>query len=143
VIVLDTDHLTVYAFPESSRYQSLSTRIRNSPEEFATTIVCLEEQLRGWLAALKRKHDPSDQVLVYHRLGQLWKFFGAWRILPFDVRAADLFKKLRKQRVRIGSQDLKIAAIALTNDALLVSANLKDFRQIPGLYVENWLELQA
>jgi hypothetical protein len=47
VIVLDTDHLTAYAFPENSRYQSLSARIRNSPEEFATTIVCLEAGLVG------------------------------------------------------------------------------------------------
>jgi tRNA(fMet)-specific endonuclease VapC len=78
------------------------------------------------LAAIKRKHDPSDQVLVYHRLGQLWEFFGAWKMLPFDDRAAKLVKKLRKQRVRIGSQDLKIAAIAMTWDALLLSANLRD-----------------
>jgi tRNA(fMet)-specific endonuclease VapC len=46
---------------------------------------------------------------------------------------------LRKQRIRIGSQDLKIAAIALTRDALLLSANLRDFRHVPGLRVENWL----
>src|SRR5205807_919508 len=111
------------------------------PEEFGTTVVCLEEQLRGWLAAIKRKRNPSEQVPVYHRLGELWEFFGAWKILPFDDRAADLFKTLRKQRVRIGSQDLKIAAIALTCDALLLSANLRDFRQIPGLRVENWLEV--
>jgi tRNA(fMet)-specific endonuclease VapC len=113
VIVLDTDHLTVYAFPESERYQSLSARIRNSPEEFGTTIVCVEEQMRGWLAAIKRKRDPSDQVPVYYRLARLWEFFGAWRVLPFDDRAANLFKQLRRQS-RIGSQDLKIAAIALT-----------------------------
>jgi tRNA(fMet)-specific endonuclease VapC len=140
VIVLDTDHLTVYAFPESEKYQALSARIRQSHEEFGTTIVCLEEQLRGWLAAIKRKQDPSDQVAVYQRLGKLWEFFGAWKILPFDDRAAALFKKLRKQKVRIGVQDLKIAAIALTCDALLLSANLRDFRHVPDLRVENWLE---
>jgi tRNA(fMet)-specific endonuclease VapC len=141
VIVLDTDHLTVYAFPESKGHQALSERIRNSTEEFGTTIVCLEEQLRGWLAAIKRKLDPSGQVAPYRQLEELWEFFGAWKILPFDDRAANLFKKLRKEGLRIGSQDLKIAAIALTWDALLLSANLRDFRQVPGLRVENWLEL--
>lgn len=35
--------------------------------------------------------------------------------------------------------DLKIASIALTQDALLVTANLRDFEQVPGLRVENWL----
>jgi tRNA(fMet)-specific endonuclease VapC len=140
VIVLDTDHLTAFAFPESAHYQSLSAKIRTSAEVFGTTIVCLEEQLRGWLAAIKRKHDFSEQVPVYHRLGQLWDFFSAWRTLPFDNRAADLCGKLRKQKRRIGSQDLKIGAIAVTCDALLLSGNLRDFRHVPGLRVENWLE---
>jgi tRNA(fMet)-specific endonuclease VapC len=140
VIVLDTDHLTVYAFAESKRHQVLSARIRNSREEFCTTVVCVEEQLRGWLAAIKRVRDPMDQVPVYHRLTRLWEFFGAWRTLPFEAAAAERFKNLRRQRLRIGSQDLKIATIALAFDALLLSANLRDFRQVPGLRVENWLE---
>ena len=35
--------------------------------------------------------------------------------------------------------DLKIACIALVHNALLLSANLRDFQQVPGLRVENWL----
>jgi tRNA(fMet)-specific endonuclease VapC len=50
-----------------------------------------------------------------------------------------LFKGFRKQEIRIGTQDLKIAAIALANDALLLSANVRDFQKVPGLRVENWL----
>jgi tRNA(fMet)-specific endonuclease VapC len=46
---------------------------------------------------------------------------------------------MQRQRIRVGSQDLKIASIALVNDALLLTANLRDFRQVPGLRVENWL----
>jgi tRNA(fMet)-specific endonuclease VapC len=53
--------------------------------------------------------------------------------------AADRFAELRRQKIRIGSQDLKIAAIAITRDALLLSANLRDFQKVPGLRVENWL----
>lgn len=139
MILLDTDHLTVHAFPDSRAYGVLSAKIRNTPDEFATTIVCLEEQLRGWLAAIKRKHDVDEQVPVYDQLGKLWDYFRDWQILRFDAQAAELFKRLRRQRIRIGSQDLKIAAIALTHDALLLSANLRDFRQVPGLRVENWL----
>jgi tRNA(fMet)-specific endonuclease VapC len=50
-----------------------------------------------------------------------------------------LFAQLRRQKIRIGSQDLKIAAIAMTENALLLSANLRDFQKVPGLRVENWL----
>ena len=60
-------------------------------------------------------------------------------VLPFDDSAAAQFKEFRKQKVRIGTQDLKIAAIALTHDAILLSANLRDFRLVPGLRIENWL----
>jgi predicted nucleic acid-binding protein len=34
---------------------------------------------------------------------------------------------------------LKIAAIAMAESALLLSANLRDFQKVPGLRVENWL----
>ena len=47
---------------------------------------------------------------------------------------------LRRQKLRIGSRDLKIAATALVNDALLLSANLTDFERVPALRVENWLD---
>ena len=66
-----------------------------------------------------------------------------WEIVPLDMRAADEFSRLRKQKIRVGTQDLKIASIALVHDALLLSANLRDFRQVPGLRVENWLEERA
>jgi tRNA(fMet)-specific endonuclease VapC len=35
--------------------------------------------------------------------------------------------------------DLKIAAIALVHDALLLSANLRDFQQVPNLHIANWI----
>lgn len=47
---------------------------------------------------------------------------------------------LRGQRLRLGTMDLKIAATALVHDALLLSANRRDFERVPGLRVENWLE---
>jgi hypothetical protein len=47
--------------------------------------------------------------------------------------------KLREQRIRLGTLDLKIAAIALVNDTLLLRANLRDFERVPRLRIENWL----
>lgn len=41
---------------------------------------------------------------------------------------------------RIGTMDLKISAIALSHDALLLSRNLVHFQQVPGLKIENWLD---
>ena len=63
-----------------------------------------------------------------------------WEIAPFEERAADRFALLRRQRIRIGTMDLKIASIALVGDATLVTANLRDFSLVPGLRCENWLQ---
>jgi len=75
-----------------------------------------------------------------NRLARLVEFLSDWETLGIDDRAEEQFDHLRKQRIRIGTQDLKIAAIALAHRGLLLSANLRDFRRVPGLTVENWLE---
>ena len=69
----------------------------------------------------------------------MFRFFAAWQILPFDERAAEEFRRLRGERVRIGATDLKIAANTLVHAGTLVSRNLRDFDKVPGLRVENWL----
>ncbi len=95
--------------------------------------------MRGWLSLINRLPDVHKQIIYYERLITRLAFFSGWKILPFSIRAADEFKRLRRAKVRIGTMDLKIASIALVHNALLLSANLRDFRQVPGLKVENWL----
>ena len=46
----------------------------------------------------------------------------------------------RQRRIRIGTQDLKIAAISRVHDALLLSTNVRDFGRVPGLRVESWID---
>jgi tRNA(fMet)-specific endonuclease VapC len=139
MILLDTDHITIYRLGEHPRALALKERLRSAQERVGTTAVTLEEQMRGWLEEIGRKRDVRQQVSDYGKLIDLVRFFHDWTIMPFDAPAAEKFLHLRKQRVRIGTPDLKIAAIALVNDALLLSANLRDFAKVPGLRVENWL----
>jgi tRNA(fMet)-specific endonuclease VapC len=70
----------------------------------------------------------------------LFDFYQEFEIVPFDEPAARQFDELRKQKLRIGARDLKIAATALVNHSLLLSANRIDFERVPGLRVENWLD---
>jgi len=111
----------------------------SADQDFATNAITIEEQMRGWLALIHRLDDVHLQVRAYERLVGLFDFFGQWHIVPFDRAAADEFKRLRKQRLRIGTMDLKIASTALANGALLLSANLRDFARVPDLRVEDWL----
>lgn len=140
MILLDTDHLSVILDQRDARRERLQERMESAVEPIACTIVSLEEILRGWLAAIRRRHDIKLQVVAYTRLTRLFVTMGNWNIMTVDDSAAQQFETLRRQRVRIGSMDLKIASIALIHDAVLVTANLRDFSQVPGLRCENWLE---
>ncbi|MEX0613641.1 MAG: type II toxin-antitoxin system VapC family toxin [Pirellulales bacterium] len=95
--------------------------------------------MRGWLAGIRRARDVADQVRPYDQLINLVRFFQAWDILRFDENCAARFLSLRQQGVRIGTLDLKIASITLAHDAILLSANARDFNQVPGLRTEDWL----
>jgi len=59
-------------------------------------------------------------------------------VLDFTQAAFDQFSALRQQRIQVGSQDLRIAAITLANAATLVMRNTRDFAQVPGLVIEDW-----
>jgi tRNA(fMet)-specific endonuclease VapC len=62
-----------------------------------------------------------------------------WQILAFDHDALLNFERLKSARLKMSTLDMKIAAIALAYDATLLSRNVRDFRQVPGLKVESWL----
>ena len=59
-------------------------------------------------------------------------------VLEFDTEAAAKFQRLKQLRIRIGTMDLKIAAIALTHRATVLTKNFKDFSRVPGLKIEDW-----
>ncbi len=94
--------------------------------------------MRGWLAAIAKERKPQRQVGPYRELAQLFEFFSEYEIVTFDDAAATLFSGFG--RIRIGSMDKKIAAIAIANNALLLTANRRDYEQIPGVRFENWMD---
>jgi tRNA(fMet)-specific endonuclease VapC len=114
-----------------SRYEEVET-------EPYTTIISFEEQMRGWLAYGARSRSAEAQVRAYSKLHGMLDDFLVRPILDFDAAAAAEYQRLAKAKLRIGTMDLKIAAIALAQDALLVSRNLVDFQRVPKLRVEDW-----
>jgi tRNA(fMet)-specific endonuclease VapC len=140
MMVLDTDHISVLQHSESPAAIALTQRLDALTVDVSTTAVTLEEQSRSWLGLIGRYSDVRQQVAYYRRLVGMFDFFSGWQVLPFDERAAEEFLRLRSSRVRVATTDLKIAAVALTHGATLLSRNLQDFSQVPGLNVENWLE---
>lgn len=68
-------------------------------------------------------------------LARLAAFVERVPVAPFDATAARAFA--RAQRAR-GKYDRLIAGHALALDATLVTHNLRDFRDVPGLRIEDW-----
>jgi tRNA(fMet)-specific endonuclease VapC len=83
---------------------------------------------------LRRAQKWLDQTV--HDLAAIPK------TIPINDAAADQFDRLRgmKRLRKIGRRDLLIACIALANRATLVTRNAKDFRQVPGLSLEDWAD---
>ncbi len=93
------------------------------------------------MAQIHRLHaDPHAQIPAYARLQRRLEFYAGWNVLPWDARSAQRFVNFRRQGVRIGPMDLKIACITLERDATLLTRNATDFAQVPGLLIENWLD---
>jgi tRNA(fMet)-specific endonuclease VapC len=141
MVILDTDHLTVIQRQSHPTFSFLSARLRRTPPaDVCTTIVNVEEQMRGWLAVISRSKKVPQEMAGYRRLHALLSFFAQIPVLSFDESATERLLQLRRARIRLGSMDLKIAAIALSREATLLSRNLADFRRVPGLKIEDWTQ---
>lgn len=138
--ILDTDHISqlewLSSSPEAQRLHFRLARLK--PEERITTIITFEEQMRGWMSYLAQARSLTQQVAAYRRLKGVLDRYLKITVLEFDEAASAEFQRLKQSRVRIGTMDLKIAAIALAHKATLLTRNLKDFDRVPGLRVEDW-----
>jgi tRNA(fMet)-specific endonuclease VapC len=139
MVVLDTDHLSLLERQGSPESRILEERLDKLDGGLrATTIITYEEQTRGWMAFAARAKSVAEEIIAYSRLKTHLHSFRSIQVLEFDERAATRYQQLRRQRLRIGTMDLKIAAIVLARDATLLSRNLSDFRKVPDLKVEDW-----
>jgi tRNA(fMet)-specific endonuclease VapC len=133
--ILDTDHLSL----QQRGHPQLLLHLRQiPPDELAITVITVEEQLRGRLAQIRSARADAELLQAYSHLRETVYWLGRFRILDFDQQAKQTFDHLCQQKVRIGTQDLRIAAIALSVGAMLVTRNQNHFGQIAGLRLVDW-----
>ena len=133
--VLDTDHLSLHLRGHQRVRERLALMASDS---VAITIVTAEEQLRGRLAQVSKAAAGSARSAAYTYLHRAITDLAKLNILDYDAAAENIYRELKRQHLRVGSQDLRIAAITLANQGLLVTRNRSDFGQIPGLALEDW-----
>ena len=136
--IFDTDHLSFIQRNGKEGKNILARLATLDNPEVAVTIITYEEQVRGRLLFLSKAKTIEQQIFAYQGLEQLVLDYQSIVILPFNRIAALEYQRLRKSYPRLGNMDLKIAAITLTNKAILLTRNGSDFRQIEELQVDDW-----
>ena len=138
MVLLDTDHMSLL---QRGGAEGLRIRVRLRslpPDDVATTIVSYEEQMRGWLARLARANTPERQTFDYSELKKPLQSYCSFAVVDYDAEAAAQFQRLLALRLRIGTMDTKIAAVALAHNAVLLTRNMTDFGKVPSLQTEDW-----
>ncbi|HUY95077.1 MAG TPA: type II toxin-antitoxin system VapC family toxin [Terracidiphilus sp.] len=125
----------------------LSDLLKNPAGRIARMIASLSAEERDSLATsiivaaeLRYGAAKSGSPILAERVEQL---LAAIDVLPLEPGADRHYGALRarieKAGTVIGANDLLIAAHVLAVDAILVTDNVREFRRVEGLRVENWL----
>ena len=138
-VVLDTNHFREVA-AATPLAANLDRKAAQERAEIFLSIITVQEAVGGWLALINSMQAGRDQIAGYTSFQRTITAFHQFDLLPFDTEAAAIFHRLKSAHPRTGTMDLKIAAICLAYDAMLLTRNLSDFQHIPGLRVENWLD---
>lgn len=136
--ILDTDHLTLLLQGNATVVNKLAAKAQG---EVVITVVTAEEQIWGRLSAIRQASQASNAeklVRAYLKFRLALNDLMRFTILDFTQEAYLKYQELRHQKIRVGTQDLRIAAIALSIDATVVTRNQRDFNQVPGLRLEDW-----
>jgi tRNA(fMet)-specific endonuclease VapC len=136
--VLDTDSLSLL----ERGNPKIQERLRQvNTDSVAISIVTAEEKMKGRLAAINSLSgiERIDRLAVAYRdLQSSIEDLQALPILPFSELAKDRYRDLLQQKIRVGSHDLRIAAIVLSVEGILVTRNHRDFERVPGLQMDDW-----
>ncbi len=127
---LDTD---ICIFALKGAQPRIEERLRGlSPAEIRIATIVRAELLLGVLLS-KSPSRTGDAVQ---------RFLAPFEVVPFGAASADAYARIRhsleKKGQPIGPNDLILAATVLSQGGCLVTHNLKEFRRVEGLHVEDW-----
>ncbi|SRR5579885_1440946 len=133
--ILDTDTLQLL----QDGHPQVIARVQAVPlENRAISVISVEEQLSGWYSQLRQAKQPERLAWAYRRLAATVRFLSRVQIIDFDEAAIQRYEQLKKRKIKIGKNDLRIAATVLDRSAILVTRNVRDFQKVSGLQIEDW-----
>lgn len=133
--ILDTDTFSLYL-----RHSSVvvGAVVRHLSYQVAVSIITVQEIWDGWAAVIAKAKTPEQVASAYSRLTDTLNELKHWPVVPFPPGAVTRYAALKKQKLNVGANDLKIAAIAIETGAVVVTHNRRDFERIPGVVLEDW-----
>ena len=134
----DTDVLTEL-FAGNALYVQQFAAI--DPDRRGLPIVAAAEIVRGWLAAVRQAEAGKGRMSLEYAFGQFQQRLvnmAPFTLLPYTPAADALFQQWRAAKIRVGTNDLRIAAICTVHGATLVTRNARDYARIPGLTFDVW-----
>jgi tRNA(fMet)-specific endonuclease VapC len=137
--LLDTDHISFLQRRSSSEFSQLTLRMsQHLLSDFALSVISFHEQVIGAHSFINRAQTNTDMARGYTLLLETLNSFAKAPVLPFDTKAIAIFDEMRSQKVRVSTMDLRIAAIAISNNLVLLTRNTGDFSKVPSLITEDW-----
>jgi tRNA(fMet)-specific endonuclease VapC len=136
---LDTDILTL----AHAGHARLCDQLRRvDANEVAITVITQIEILQGRFSAVLKASDGAQLVRAQELLQRSEQRLRLLEIIPVNIASAVEFDRLRQNTKlkKIGRGDLLIASIVLAYKATLVTRNIKDFKHIPSLQIQNWAD---
>ncbi|MGB8698713.1 MAG: type II toxin-antitoxin system VapC family toxin [Thermosynechococcaceae cyanobacterium] len=137
--LLDTDHISILQRRSGLDFTRLAFRIaQHPPTDFALSIVSFHEQILGAHTFVQRARTDIEIMRGYTLLQETLQGFAKAPVLSFDNQAIVVFNTLKNQQIRVSTMDLRIAAIALSQNLVLLTRNISDFGRITSLLIEDW-----
>ena len=134
--LLDTDHLTLY---QQGNAGVVGGVVRHQADQLAISVITVTEQLTGWQTALNKTRDEARLEQIYIRMAQTVESLASWKVLHYPTAAMRRHDDLkRRKKLNVRANDLKIAAIALEFNAIIVTRNRNDFGRVPGIKLDDW-----
>ena len=137
--LFDTDHISFIQRRSGSEFANILSRIAQHPStDFGLSIISFHEQVLGAHNFINRARTNIEVIRGYTLLQETLQGFSNAPVLTFDAKAIAIFDELRAQKIRTSTMDLRIAAIALSNNLVLLTRNTRDFEKVPGIVMEDW-----
>jgi len=127
-MILDTDTISYYL----RGIEPLKDKFIEHKSNLASTTINYSELIYGLKKQDNKKYIPKVELI-----------FKNIKVYSFDIKSAKIFGELKasmqKKGIVVADMDLMIASIAIANNEIIITNNIKHFSKIDSLEIESWV----